>query len=366
MKAFLFLPLLLSRSINAAAIAPNTELLEPVDVPEDDATQFSDFGFNAKPKLEARTDVLDAHHYESHEEKDGNNVDVRPDASLGHLLGTFKSRLIYFTSAKSSKTSVKDVVQMLNEKGSVKASENDDSVQGFGRFITNALLTTLVVIVTLAVIFDDKSPPLGMQIINVGIDDGKSAKVKRHSILLDHPTDVVTWDLADDEAHSVGNVHDNRPVISDDLRDQMLASGHRNVTFLHHNSPNGKTPALFYRTEDGQTHYHWRPSESPSLVARKDQIFKGHYAYFDADGAGFKISAQNPITGEPPMSETDAKPIAQAITSDFLEKRSAATYVGYQEQLKRTKALGHKICIIAEPKRFGLQNEIDKCFGKSK
>ncbi|GAM83046.1 hypothetical protein ANO11243_010320 [Dothideomycetidae sp. 11243] len=359
MRLLLLLPVLLARLTIAAAITSDDSSVDVAGSDGDIAAPATEL--DLMRMLQGELIGRDAESASSLEDEpepsEVTALAIRPKYALGSLLGTFKNRMIYLASTKFAKVSVKDVVQELDQHKKTPSVRNERR-----GFILETLQWTLLIILTLAVIFKEPTAT-GMQIINVGLDDGKYAMVKRQSIVVDHPVDVVSWDLSDDKAHAAGNTHENRPIISDELRTQMLAEGHSNVTFLQHNSPDGKTPALLYRTADDVAHYHWRPTpRRPARVPRKDQVFSKHYAFFDADGAGFKISAQNPITDAPPMKEADAKPIAAAIASDFLNKRSSATYAGYQEQFKDSKMLGHKLCLIAESKRFNLNNELGLCF----
>ena len=276
--------------------------------------------------------------------------------SVATLIGTFKNRVVYFTTAVKARVSVKEVVTLLKKHPHNKIPSTSPQRRGF---ITDALQWAVILLLTLIIIFRQQSSHAGMQIANIGLDDGKGMKVNRDRLLMDHPADTVTWDLSDDDAHAVANVHDNRAIMSDELRSQMINEGHSNVTFLHHTSPDGNTPVLVYHSEDKISHFHWRTQSSA-----KEKTFARHYPFFDANGAGFKISAISPYSDSPSMSEADAKPIAHAIASDFLDRRSDATYVGYHELIKGSSLMGHKLCLIAEGARFALNNEIEKCFPK--
>ncbi|GAM88632.1 hypothetical protein ANO11243_066660 [Dothideomycetidae sp. 11243] len=287
---------------------------------------------------------------------------VSPDGIVGALLLALRGRLFYFIAAKVSKVLVKAVMAMLEK---AKIVNRDDKVTY--DFIEASLTKITIVILTMLLVAK-KNEEGGQQIVNLGADDGKEEKVRTQRFLLDHPVDTVSWDMSDDEAHATGNTFNDQRIIGEGLRTEMLAKGMRNVTFLHAGPEHDKTPVLAYHGEDNMIHYHWRPrQERPKSPKKrgKDTLFNKHYPFFDAHGAGFKISAQNPIDmRSSAVPHDDAAKAAAAIVKDFLKKRQAASYVGYEEQIEKNKWFGHKLCFIAEITRFHLDNEIHKCFDK--
>ncbi|KAF2155515.1 hypothetical protein K461DRAFT_74817 [Myriangium duriaei CBS 260.36] len=284
-----------------------------------------------------------------------NALVVSPALGLGTLLGAVVNRLIYFAAAKIAKTLVKAVLDKLLKNK--KMGEKDQATIGF---VQQSLEKITAIILTKAV---GKAKKPAKKLINVGADAG--GKVKRDTIEGIHPMSLVTWDLSDDEAHREGNIFHSRAVIDDNLRAHMLAQGLGNVTFAHHSTPEMTVPFLAYQHDDGSLHYHWRPMDEPGLSRRGPD--DKHYPFFDAGGAGFKISAEiatGPKTTV--ISAKDAAAIANLMVKDFLTQRTGASFVGYQEQSKTDKTVGHRLCFIAEDAKFALKNELDKCFGKGK
>ncbi|KAF2152871.1 hypothetical protein K461DRAFT_320626 [Myriangium duriaei CBS 260.36] len=296
------------------------------------------------------------------------NLPNLPDlGELGKIIGDLPALAldIYKVFEKNGRNLVRDVIEELR-KHNIIGRKDKATIQ----MIQDALTQLSVVALTTP----PKKGSTGMHIVNVGADDGKNGKVKRHSINLDtHSVESVSWDLSDDEAHATGNNFGKRSIISDDLRAQMVAEGLGNVTFLHATSAdaeeNTATPVLAYSTNDDVSHYHWRPSRMHALsrIMSRDDTFEKHYPFFNAVGAGFKISAQSSISKQnAPFSAENAKAIAAIMVKDFLQKEGSHSAVGYQTKFKKAKEIGHRLCYIAEAKKFELKNEIDVCFGKKK
>lgn len=280
--------------------------------------------------------------------------------NFGSMLGSWKNHLLYLSSTKPAKESVGDVMKKL------KSFKTKKKVTP--QFVFAFILGVILIVVGFLLVLRHPRPG-SIQYANVGLDDGKGLSHKRAALGIDGPASphVVTWDLSSDTAHADANTHAGRPIVSPSLREQLLAQGYANVTFAHHDSPHGPVPVLHYTSPDNSNvvHAHFRPvlSDDDELEKRQNQYYTKHYPYFDSDGAGFKISAENPIVEGAKLTEAEAKPIAEAIAGDFVHKRTAAGAVGYHELVKTDVAVGHKLCIIAEPKRFGLKNELGKCFG---
>ncbi|KAF2151492.1 hypothetical protein K461DRAFT_174120 [Myriangium duriaei CBS 260.36] len=372
MKFFVILPVLLARLCSSAALIPRNDALTPVDEAEDSASLTSPWNPSpASAQLDSRDDAADlAPALIDSAPTAGTELiaDPHPEKGLGLFLGAIRNRLVYFAAAKISHILVKAVIAQL-EKHKIIGKPDKATLD----FIESALTKITIIILMMALVASN--PPTGSQIVNVGLNDGHG-KVKRDTFLLDHPDhpmDAVTWDLADDEAHFSGNNFSSRAIISDDLRADMLAQGHRNVTFLHTSHPetDTKSPFLVYHTPDnGQSHYHWRPpteTEAQSDLRKRNQNFEKHYPFFDANGAGFKISAQNPIDKRgSPATHDDAAAMAALMVKDFLKKRTGTTAAGYEEEYKTSKFVGHKLCYIAEMTRFSLHPEVDLCFVQGK
>lgn len=295
---------------------------------------------------------------------------MQPDGfkkGLGTLLFPFKERLIFLVASKVSSVVVKSVISKLVEKTIInqpsKATED---------FIITTLQSLTIVILTMALIADHKKggdPHKHYQSVVLGADDGIGKRVERRSLLLDEPIHTTTWDITDDEAHANGNIHDDRTIMSDDLRSHMISRGHSNVTFLHTRSGPTAVPALVYHDDEGVMHYHLQPLQQDLPEKKKPKKpkhivahFEKHYPFFNAGGAGFKISAQVPIDVRSiAATQDDAKDIAKRIATDFVKNRGADSAVGYTEQFK-SGWVGHKMCFMPEAVAFTLNNQLDECF----
>ncbi|GAM91145.1 hypothetical protein ANO11243_091920 [Dothideomycetidae sp. 11243] len=276
---------------------------------------------------------------------------------LGLMVGVLQFELIAFAQLIQERGTVQAVIEMLKRHrrsrgGSQRGQQNTE------QSITEALEQIAAVIFTQPL---PKDTTGGMQSITVGADDGKE-KFKRETSFLDYPVDTTTWDLSDDVAHPTGSVHhDKRTVVSDKLRVRMLEQGRSNITFLHIHGATSPTLALVYHEGD-TTHYHWRPSPAENTLSTRSAK---HHPYFDADGAGFKISAAVAVDRRSVVHKPEeAKTLAKIIVSDLMKKRTKGHAVGYLEVDKRSCWVGRKLCIIAEPARFNLKSEVDLCFPK--
>ncbi|KAF2152235.1 hypothetical protein K461DRAFT_268217 [Myriangium duriaei CBS 260.36] len=208
-------------------------------------------------------------------------------------------------------------------------------------------------------------PPIGhpddgfWDFVDFGIDDGKDAgsRTKLHT--------YKRWDISSDEAHLDANKFNDQTVIDDDLRDHMVTNGVKNLTFVHLSGPHPDIPLLVYRRDDA-IHYHLRPSTGKKPPRRPIPSRK-HFSYFDANGAGFKISLDvpaDPTTKSTPFSKKGIKTVASSIAKDYFGKRQTASVVGYQEVDKKTNRIEARLCFIAEKERFNLDSETHLCFGK--
>ncbi|KAF2151501.1 hypothetical protein K461DRAFT_308084 [Myriangium duriaei CBS 260.36] len=275
---------------------------------------------------------------------------------LGSLIGTVETTNIYFNMSKiarDSQITVKKVVDFLIRYGK-SASKSP--------VVLRTVFKALVKIVNL--IFEELEGAFeDFEFFVLGADDGKSAKARRQKFRRDRSTRSVSWDLADDAAHAQKNILYGRAIIHADLKSQMIRRGVRNVTFAHIDDETLPTSLLSYQ-HGGASHYHWRPSQRAPRKGRY-KTFKKHYPFFDAGGAGFKISGVvNPQTKA--LTKKDAEAVAEVIVLDYLARRESASVVGYQDHFESSGKIGHKLCFIAEEKKFGLQNEMHECFGKAR
>ncbi|KAF2147647.1 hypothetical protein K461DRAFT_272350 [Myriangium duriaei CBS 260.36] len=279
---------------------------------------------------------------------------IAPDCLIGAPVLIFGHHIVYQFSGNIAQVMVRTVTNILRRTHIINQPRNATLAK-----IERVLTRVTFIVIALALLLEEKE---GTQRIDVGVDDGKQNKVKRRSLVADHPVNLVSWDLSDDEAHASGNIFDNRSIMSDDLRVQMVGEGHKNITFIH--TSDTDTPMLAHDGDDGTSHFHWRPSyEIPLLPVRADQTFKHHYPYFNANGAGFKISATNPIGRKiPKMPMEQAKKMAGAIVRDLIERRGSTSCVGYEDVLQNNGLIGHRLCFIPEIRRFGLKDELNRCF----
>ncbi|KAF2149723.1 hypothetical protein K461DRAFT_270314 [Myriangium duriaei CBS 260.36] len=345
----------------ASALVPYRDVVSLTPANELLAVENED---NLSPLSRRSVKYLDAfedHSREFWQPRDSSLVEssINPEHLWGHLILIFGHHLIYAFSGKVAKVTIQTVTSQLL-KHSLIGEPDKATMDKIERVLTEITFIAL----SLALVFKKG----GMQKATLGADDGKGGKekVKRQSVSLGSSVDMVSWDVADDDAHTSGNNFTGRPILSDELRTQMIGEGLRNVTFMHASSLNA--PILAHAHEDGSFHFHWRQPQGQSLVEpRADQVFKKHYAFFDADGAGFKISSTNPIDPKiPSIPEKDARKIASAIVRDLLKKQSGMSYAGYEEELKESGMIGHRLCFFPEMKRFTLNNEVNKCFTNGK
>lgn len=210
----------------------------------------------------------------------------------------------------------------------------------------------------------------GTQQVTIGSDDGRTKNAKRTDTLVPLSYRLTTWSVANATHDSPENQHGGRTLVPSELRRLLLASGIQNVTtsVVEHNSAH--VALLGYRTHDGLTHFHVRPvnavnpidSQGNRTLGERDYIYADHQAIFDAAGAGFKISMAAPIAPtDPNPSSSDADVISDAIAKDIVYNKQSKTYVGYGEHYSDNGAPGHKLCIIAEQNRFGLNIETGRC-----
>ncbi|KAF2154471.1 hypothetical protein K461DRAFT_267478 [Myriangium duriaei CBS 260.36] len=288
------------------------------------------------------------------------DVAVHPHPDPRLFIIALAGRVIFKTIQRTYYFVINDVLRKL--LGQKVAGKNEKITTSF---IQHALEKVTYIVFTVPI---NEEGAKGRQSIVVGADAGDAGKVRRSGEDSEKDSiNSVTWDISDIGAHSAGNLLDDRPIVSDSLRARMIGTGIGNVTYLHTSSSGSKASVLAYLGGDGVYHYHWRPAQTLPSVVHRDQEFKKHFPFFDADGAGFKISAQYSVDPkQPQLAAKDAKRIAAAVVNDLLKARKSASSVGYEEQLENSQAIAHRLCFIAEDKKFNLDREMEKCFGKKK
>lgn len=372
MRAIFLSPILLAGLGFSAAILPRAEnalslgnqtLINATFIQARDTTREDDIVIDSSDLHELTLDQR------SSDVIDSNASEEMAALGPGTLLGSVINRLIFFTAGKASKVVLKTVLNLLVKK---KVSGKNQAITMQAVEAALEKLTTLILDKTL--IKDTPpggKPPKGQkpkpgktEEINVGADDGKG-KVKRSTSA---NLDIMTWNLSDDEAHANANKLARRSIMDNDLRAHLISRGLDSVTFAHIASDDLSAPVLAYE-KDGAVHYHLRPNGHPELATRNEELTNKHFPFFDANGAGFKISAEIPAMSKKktPFTAKDAGQAAKLIVKDFLTKRLGDTYAGYQERFKgKADKIGHKLCLIAEDKRFELNNELGLCFPKGK